>query len=340
MQVQEIILNEDRNVRFTAYIQDVGGEFSFTRRPAILILPGGGYSMCSDREADPVAMPYLKGGFQVFILRYTVKQFGGWPNPLNDYEQAMSLIKERAEEWNVQTDKIAVIGFSAGGHLAACAATIAENKPNVAILVYPAILKDIVDMCQPGMPYPADKVNRETCPCYIVSARDDNIVPIQNTLEFATALADHGIAFETCIYSYGKHGFSTAENHLNPPYICSRLPRWVNDSIEWMGEIMGKFTSAGFTDPIYPANLNADVAPELSVWCTLGHIRKQSDEVQMLLEGLYSALRTVALEKKLDYDVLVTAMQASTVRELMQMIQIPDEEIDRLDKNLKKIEPQ
>ncbi len=60
----------------------------------------------------------------------------------------------------------------------------------------------------------------------------------------------------------------------------------------------------------------------------------------MLLEGLYSALRTVALEKKLDYDVLVTAMQASTVRELMQMIQIPDEEIDRLDKNLKKIEPQ
>ncbi|MFV0362638.1 MAG: hypothetical protein ACK5LL_06055 [Suipraeoptans sp.] len=73
MNVEKIILNEERNVSLTAYLQAVGGEFrNIEKRPAILILPGGGYRMCSDREADPVAMAYLKAGYQVFILRYSV----------------------------------------------------------------------------------------------------------------------------------------------------------------------------------------------------------------------------------------------------------------------------
>lgn len=169
MHLETIILNEERKVSLTAYVQDVGGEFGFHKRPAMLILPGGGYSMCSDREADPVAMLYLKAGYQTFILRYTVKEHGAWPNPLNDYEEAMELIQTRAEEWHVQKDKIAVVGFSAGGHLAACAATVAKHRPAAAVLVYPAILKEIVDACQPGMPYPAEHVSQETPPCKMVS---------------------------------------------------------------------------------------------------------------------------------------------------------------------------
>ena len=71
MRVEQIVLNEKRNVTLTVYLQEVGGEFrNVVKRPAMLVLPGGGYQMCSDREADPVAMPYLKAGYQVFILRY------------------------------------------------------------------------------------------------------------------------------------------------------------------------------------------------------------------------------------------------------------------------------
>ena len=164
MKAQEIILNESRNVTLTAYLQEVEGEFGFSKRPAMLVIPGGGYAMCSDREADPVAMAYLKAGYQAFVLRYTCTPKGKWPLPLMDYEQAMALIEENAEAWHIDTTKIAVVGFSAGGHLAACAATVAEHKPTAAVLVYPAILKDICDLCQPGMPYPHEHVTAETCP--------------------------------------------------------------------------------------------------------------------------------------------------------------------------------
>ena len=127
MKTEIITLSEERNVTLTAYTQNVKGEFrNISKRPAILILPGGGYQYCSDREADPVAMPYLKAGYQVFILRYSVKEHAVWPNPLNDYEQAMELIRSNHEKWGLYQDKVAVLGFSAGGHLASSAATMAK----------------------------------------------------------------------------------------------------------------------------------------------------------------------------------------------------------------------
>ena len=68
MKTEVITLNAERNVTLTAYVQESGGEFFFEKRPAMLVLPGGGYLYCSDREADPVAMAYLQAGYQVFIL--------------------------------------------------------------------------------------------------------------------------------------------------------------------------------------------------------------------------------------------------------------------------------
>ena len=70
MKMEQILLNKARNVTLTAYLQGVGGEFpNIPRRPAMLVLPGGGYRMCSDREADPVALAYAQAGFQTFVLR-------------------------------------------------------------------------------------------------------------------------------------------------------------------------------------------------------------------------------------------------------------------------------
>ena len=71
MKTVEVTLCPERNVTLTGYLQQVGGEFRhIVRRPAVLVLPGGAYQMCSDREADPVAIAYLNAGYQAFILRY------------------------------------------------------------------------------------------------------------------------------------------------------------------------------------------------------------------------------------------------------------------------------
>ena len=334
MKAQEIILNEKRDVTLTAYIQEVDGEFGFSKRPAMLVIPGGGYAMCSDREADAVAMAYLKAGYQTFVLRYTVKSKGGWPNPLNDYEQAMALIGENAEAWHIDPAKIAVAGFSAGGHLAACAATIAQHKPAAAVLVYPAILKDIVDMCQPGMPYPHEHVTPQTCPCFVVAARDDRTVDVKNALMMELALADKGVAFESHIYSYGGHGFSTAEDWINTNSVCPRLPDWVSYSIQWLGEVMGKLTRSGFTEPTAAISMNGDFAPVLSVDCTIGHLRKQNEEVKAVLAPMFAGIEAVAKARGFSVEGLMAAIGSNTAREIMEMVQIPADTIQEIDKVL------
>ena len=334
MKTQEIILNENRNVTLTAYIQEVDGEFGFSRRPAMLVIPGGGYAMCSDREADPVALAYLKAGYQAFVLRYTCTPKGKWPLPLEDYEQAMALIEEHADEWHLDKSRIAVVGFSAGGHLAACAATVAEHKPAAAVLVYPAILKSICDMCQPGMPYPHEHVTAQTCPCFLVAARDDRTVDISNTLRMELALAEKGVAFESHIYSYGGHGFSTGEDWINTNSVCPRLPRWVPDSIEWLGEVMGKLTRGGFTEPVSAGSMNGNFAPVLSADCTLSHLRKQSEEAQTVLAPMYAAIEAIAKARQFSVDGLMAAVGNNTAREIMEMVQIPAEAITGIDKAL------
>lgn len=239
MKALEIVLNEERNVTLTAYIQAVGGEFSnIEKRPAVLVLPGGGYEFCSDREADPVALSYSKAGFQTFVLRYSVNVNKKWPNPLNDYEQAMEYIKSKAQEWAVDVNKIAVIGFSAGGHLAGCAATVAKNKPAAAILGYAVLsasttklYNDEVDVIK--------SVDKNTCPCFLFSSRTDETVPVSNSLKMMAALEENGVPFEAHIYSFGPHGFSVADKTVNAHDIpmCSRVPNWVPDSVAWLNEM-------------------------------------------------------------------------------------------------------
>lgn len=334
MKAEEITLNEERNVTLATYIQEVEGEFGFEKRPAMLVIPGGAYMMCSDREADPVAMAYLKEGYQAFVLRYTVTSKGNWPLPLKDYEQAMEMIEERAEEWHVDTSRIAAVGFSAGGHLCACAATVAEHKPAAAILVYPAILKDICDLCQPGMPYPYEHVTPDTCPCFLVAARDDRTVDIKNTLMMELALAEKGVPFESHIYSYGGHGFATAEDWIIQNSVSERVPNWVPDSIGWLKENLGKLTAKGFTEPNIAVSKNGDFAPVLAVSCSLNHIRKQSDEVQALLKPMYDGIRMAADARGYHPDKLLEAIGGNTIRELMEMVQVGEDIIAEIDKKL------
>ena len=241
MKVEKLILNEERNVTLTAYIQKTGGEFSnIEKRPAIIILPGGGYDFCADREADPIAFVYLRAGFQAFVLRYSVAAHKAWRNPLDDYEQAYRLICENSAEWSIDTDKIAVIGFSAGGHLAGCAATVSACRPNAAILGYPVLNRKTANYYSADAPDVVASVDENTCPCFIFASRNDNTVPVENTIQFIDALTKNGVGFECHIYSDAPHGFSVADETVNEMALdmCSRTPDWTADSVAWLKEIL------------------------------------------------------------------------------------------------------
>lgn len=337
MKAETIVLNRERNVTLTCYLQEVEGEFGFHKRPAMIVLPGGGYKICSDREADPVALAYAKAGYQTFILRYTLKDFGPWPMPLDDYEEAFSLVCENAETWHVDTEKIAVVGFSAGGHLAACAATMAGHKPAAAILIYPATMREIVDLCQPGMPCPHEHVDGDTCPCFLAACRDDHSVDIRNTLTLELALAEKGIPFEAHIYSYGGHGFSTAESWVITSEVSGRVSKWVQDSIDWLAETMGRLTRKGFTEPDQNLCLNADHSPVLSIMCSLQHIRKQNDDVQVLLKPFYDDMALAAEKGGFPLEALYDAIGNSTVKELMETLCFSEQQMTEIDQSLHQI---
>ena len=337
MRSEIIVMNEARNVSLTCYIQDVGGEYFFTKRPAMIVIPGGGYAMCSDREGDPVAMAYLRAGYHAFVLRYTLKDKGLWPAPLLDYEAAYEILESHSEDWGIDMDHIAVVGFSAGGHLAASIATMAEHRPQAAVLVYPAILKELLDACAAGLPSPAEYVDKNTCPCFITATRTDEAVPTMNELAFEQALVEHGILYESHMYSFGPHGFTTGEPWIQDN-ICERVPHWVDESISWLGEVMGRLMRNGFTKPMYPGRINCDSDKMLSVFCTFGHLQKQEEEVQKLMKPVYDAIDALAAVRGFAKDLLLVVIQGTTLQSLMKTLQIPDEKIQEIDAELQKIE--
>lgn len=113
-------ITDDSEVSLTSYISDISEEMkNMKTKPAILVLPGGAYKFCSDREAEPVALAYLAKGFNAFVLRYSLNEKAEFPTPLNDAQKALAFIRKNAEKFHTDPQKIAVIGFSAGGHLAA-----------------------------------------------------------------------------------------------------------------------------------------------------------------------------------------------------------------------------
>lgn len=245
MLIEKYTLNEERNVTLTCYLQPITGEnWGMTKRPAMIVIPGGGYSYCSEREADPIAYPYLMSGYHVFILRYSLCENATWPNPLNDYDSAVDLIKDKADEWALDSSRIAVVGFSAGGHLAACCATVAKNKPAAALLGYPCIDKETTEFySHTDMPDASSLVDNDTCPCFIFASSNDGVVPIRNSLKFMTALAEHNVMFECHIYPFANHGFSTCDTSINShAWCCSRTADWVNDSREFLRDVVGDFT--------------------------------------------------------------------------------------------------
>ncbi len=336
MPYQVLTLNEAQNVTLTCYLYEKSPEYpNLDKRPAVLVLPGGGYAMCSDREAEPVALGFAAEGFHAFVLRYTLKSVKPWPAPLEDYENAMEYILAHAEEWGIDKERIAVAGFSAGGHLAACAACIAEHKPRAAIIAYGALTEKTVALCGKDIPLPVDIVDENTCPCFVFGTRTDNVAPIRNTLAFTGKLDECGISFESHVYSYGPHGFGTGTPAYNQPPITRRAARWLKDSAEWLGEVWGERTFEGYSEPKFGRRTTGDLDAYLSLSCTYPHLLKQKGAAEAVLQPVFARIDAV-LKPRLTEGVL-NVICTWTMHDLLPLLGYSEKELSDLDERLKVI---
>lgn len=233
--------------------------------PMVVICPGGGYEFTSDREAEPVSLKLAAAGFNTAILRYSVGK-AKFPAALFELASAVAMLREHADEWNIDSDKIFICGFSAGGHLCASFGTLwnrdfvkdalgyrmEEHKPNGMILCYPvitsgkkadlssinALLGDMADDEKMLNLVSAEKqVSSDTPPAFIWHTFTDDDVPVENSLLMAAALKDKEIPFELHIFPRGPHGLSIANNITaggRDNYIIPECQRWVDMAIRWI----------------------------------------------------------------------------------------------------------
>lgn len=242
MFIERINLTDDPEITLTAYVCEPSPEMmNMAKRPAMLVIPGGAYKMCSDREAEPIAMEYIAKGYNAFVLRYSLNEKSEFPRPLNDAEIALKTIRANADKWYIDPEKVAVIGFSAGGHLAAALSTMGEVKPNACVLGYPCTLEYMGDILATRVPGLDDKITPDTPPTFIFAAADDTVVPLENSLKYAIELEKNKVPFELHIFSKGEHGFSTATRVVIPQPDKLRAVEpdkyWVQRSIDWLDNI-------------------------------------------------------------------------------------------------------
>lgn len=246
---------------------DLGKEGLTQVRPAMIVLPGGAYTHLSPREAEPVALAYAAKGFNTFVLYYSLlpKKF---PQPLLDVALTIKIIREHAKEWNIDPQRIGVVGFSAGGHLAGSIATCWNHevlrqagfdpkqvRPDAAILSYAAVAsgkgevlerfgdmflgENIQNPLYASLASCPANVTEETCPCFLWQTANDPVVSVENTLVMSSALAAHKVPFEVHIFPDGPHGLSlatadTAIKGKEADFIRGDVAQWVSLSLHWL----------------------------------------------------------------------------------------------------------
>ena len=211
------------------------------RRAFVLICPGGGYRYCSEREAEAVAIRFNSLGYNAAVLYYTVnptgeghKEEGIYPEPQEDLARAVAWVRCNAEELNTDSSKIAVLGFSAGGHLAASLGVFwpeygIMSRPDALVLCYSVITsgeyahRGTIDSLIGNRMELLDKVSlekhvgKDTPPAFIWASDRDPSVPCKNSIMFRDALESQGIRSEIVIYESCCHGLSLGTREVMKP---------------------------------------------------------------------------------------------------------------------------
>lgn len=238
------------------------------KRPVILMCPGGGYEMTSNREAEPMAMQFLAMGYHVAILRYSVCPVR-YPAALLQVAESVLYLKEHADEYHIDPEKIVVQGCSAGGHLAANYG-IAWNSPFLTKLM--GMENDPEQLCVAGLLlcYPVitsgekaheesfrnllgeqyeekkeelsleNQVTPDTPPTFLWHTATDETVPVENSLYFFQACLQQGVSAELHIYPVGGHGLSLANEETcraNGIGVQKECQSWIGLAQTWLKKI-------------------------------------------------------------------------------------------------------
>ncbi|MBX2852856.1 MAG: alpha/beta hydrolase [Phycisphaeraceae bacterium] len=230
---------------------------------AVVICPGGGYGMLAyDHEGHEIARWLNDNGITGVILRYRMFPYRH-PVPMMDVQRALQTVRASAEKWALDADRIGVLGFSAGGHLASTAATHfakadtksadpverVSSRPNFAVLVYPVVTmrgwthggskrnllgKEPSDELVALMSN-EEQVDANTPPTFLVHSKDDKAVPIKNSEAFLAALNKHNVPGELMVFEAGGHGYGLGRGR-NDADKTHETDAWPRRCIEWFGE--------------------------------------------------------------------------------------------------------
>lgn len=236
-------------------VYPVGGEQKV--RTGILVIPGGGYvNLAIDHEGYQIAAWLNSYGITAFVLRYRVGPKYRHPIELGDAQRAIRYLRAHCNEFGIQPQRIGVWGFSAGGHLASSTGTHFDagnnnssdpiehqsSKPDFMILAYPVITFEEPYLHRGSRdallgPHPdaalvqllsnERQVTKETPPTFLFHTSDDDVVPVQNSIEFYLALRHVGVPAEMHIYQHGKHGVGLARND-------PQLASWPDLLADWL----------------------------------------------------------------------------------------------------------
>ena len=236
------------------------------RRPVILMCPGGGYEMTSDREAEPIALQFLAMGYHAAVLRYSVAP-ARYPAALFQVAESVLWLKDHAEEYHIDPDKIILQGCSAGGHLAAnygvfwnrsfladaVGAESARLKVAGLLLCYPVItsgekahrgsfenlLGDRYEAMKDELSL-EHQVTEQTPPAFLWHTATDDTVPVENSLYFFDALLEKGVPAELHIYPVGGHGLSLANEETcrsNGIGVQKECQSWIGLAKTWLEQL-------------------------------------------------------------------------------------------------------
>ncbi len=255
--------NPQQAPTLTAYCASVSPEINASPRPALLLCPGGGYAMTSDREAEPIALALVARGIQVFVLRYAVNP-DRYPTALVQVAHSLALIRDQASTFNVDPGRIGIGGFSAGGHLA-CSLGVFWNdlvlaelpgltperfRPDYMLLCYPVISsgphrhdssfrlllgerhKELVERMSLEK-----QVHEDVPPAFIWHTAADPAVPVENALLLALALKEKQVPFEMHVYDRGGHGLSLGNELTMSPegYAYEEAVQgWLELFVSWL----------------------------------------------------------------------------------------------------------